>query len=150
MGCGRRSTLARTLLNDNPDVRFFDQLFDHLSGCYDIDRDQVYVIGMSNGGTFVQLLASARSNEIAAVVAHSGAKPTGLSLSSADRHFPIMLLVGADDPVSSAMQSDADQYRASGHVVKFVSVPRLAHEWSARYNAEVWEFLSQNPLDCKR
>lgn len=134
-------------LDANPDVRFFDQLLDHLSGRYDIDRDQVYAIGMSNGGTFAQLLASARSNEIAAVVTHSGPKP--VDLNSADRRFPIMLLVGADDSASSSMQSDADQYRTNGHVVKFISVPHLAHEWSTRYNSEIWDFLSQNPLDRK-
>ena len=134
-------------LNTNPDVRFFDRLLDHLAGRYNIDRDRVYVVGMSNGGTFAQLLANARSNKIAAVVSHSGAKPAGLP--PADRSFPIMLLVGTDDSASSAIQSDADQYRTSGHVVNFVSVPKLAHEWSTHYNSEIWDFLSQHSLTHK-
>jgi poly(3-hydroxybutyrate) depolymerase len=130
-------------LDTNSDVRFFDQLLRHLADHYNVDQNRVYAIGMSNGGTFAQLLANARSNEIAAVAAHSGPKPADLN--PAGRRFPIMLLVGAVDPVSPTMQSDADQYRADGHEVQFISVPKLAHEWSTRHNSEIWEFLSQHP-----
>ena len=134
-------------LDANPDVRFFDQLIRHLSDRHDVDRDRVYVFGMSNGASFVQLLALARSNDIAAIVAHSGAKPRDLG-SSANR-IPIMLIVGADDPASTAMQSDAAQYRSDGHVVEYVSVPGLAHEWSTRHNTQMWEFVSQYSSERK-
>ena len=133
--------IAPDTLDTNPDVCFFDQLLAHLADHYDIDRDRVYVVGMSNGGTFVQLLAHARPKTIAAVVTHSGPKPAGLG--PADRCFPIMLLSGTDDGASSAMQSDAEQYREDGHEVKFVSVPGLGHEWSSSHNSEIWDFLSQ-------
>ena len=137
------TNVTKDTLDTNPDVRFFDRLLAHLADRYDIDRDRVYVIGISNGGTFAQLLANARSKTIAAVITHSGPKPAGLD--AADSHFPIMLLSGTDDRASSVMQSGAEQYRADGHEVKFVSVPGLEHEWATGCNSAMWSFLSRHP-----
>jgi polyhydroxybutyrate depolymerase len=131
-------------LNANADVRFFDQLLRHLSKHHEIDRDRVYAVGMSNGGSFVQLLATARSNEIAAIAAYSGSKPHNIG--SSKNPLPILLIVGANDLASLEMQSDADHYRSKGHVVEFVSVPGLGHEWPTRYNTRMWSFLSQHSL----
>ena len=134
-------------LDANADVRFFDQLLIHLSKHHEIDRDRVYAVGMSNGAEFVQLLAIARSKEIAAIAAHSGSKP---DIGSSGKPLPIMLVVGANDLASHAMQSDADQYRSDGHVVEFISVPGLGHEWAASHNAAMWSFLSQHSSARKR
>jgi polyhydroxybutyrate depolymerase len=129
-------------LDANADVRFFDQLLIHLANHHEIDRDRVYAVGMSNGASFVQLLAIARSNEIAAIAACSGSKPRDIG--SFKKPLPIMLVVGANDVASRAMQSDAGHYRSEGHVVEFVSVPGLGHEWPASHNTEMWNFLSQH------
>ena len=99
-------------LDANPDIRFFDQLLNHLSRSHDIDQDRVYAVGMSNGASLVQLLAIARSDDVAAIVAHSGSQPRDLG--SSNNRLPIMLIVGADDPSSRTIQSDADQYRSNG------------------------------------
>jgi len=135
-------------LDANADVWFFDQLLIHLSNHHEIDRDRVYAVGMSDGASFVQLLAIARSNDIAAIAAYSGSKPRDIG--SSENPLPIMLVVGANDSASHAMQSDADQYRSDGHVVEFVSVPGLGHEWPTRHNTEMWNFLSQHSLAQKR
>lgn len=134
--------------NDNPDVRFFDELLRHLSDCYGIDRNHIYAVGMSNGASFAQLLASARPGDLAAVVAHSGAKPRDLK--SPDIRYPIMIVVGSEDSASSAMQTNAENYRSSGHVVEFISVPGLGHEWSIRHNNAMWNFLSEHSLDREK
>lgn len=131
-------------LDANADVRFFDQLLVHLAKHHDIDRDRVYAIGMSNGGSFVQLLATARSKTLAAIAAYSGSKPRHIG--SPERPLPIRLVVGANDLAASVMQSEADEYRSQGHVVEFVSVPGLGHEWPSRQNTETWNFLSQHSL----
>lgn len=131
-------------VDDNPDVRFFDELLRHLSDRYDIDRNRIYAVGMSNGASFAQLLASARPGYLAAVVAHSGAKPR--ELESADIRCPIMIVVGSEDSASSALQANAENYRSSGHVVEFISVPGLGHEWSIRHNDAIWKFLSEHSL----
>jgi poly(3-hydroxybutyrate) depolymerase len=135
-------------LDANADVRFFDQLLIHLSKHHEIDRDRVYAVGMSNGGSFVQLLATARSKEIAAIAAYSGSKPSHIG--SSENPLPILLVVGANDLASREMRSDADRYRSEGHVVEFVSVPGLGHEWPTRHNTEMWNFLSQHSLAQKR
>jgi len=135
-------------LDANADVRFFDQLLMHFSKHHEIDRDRVYAVGMSNGGSFVQLLATARSHEIAAIAAYSGSKPPDIG--SSKHPLPIMLVVGANDLASHDMQSDADHYQVQGHVVEFVSVPGLGHEWPASRNTAMWNFLSQHSLARKR
>lgn len=134
-------------IQDNVDVRSFDQLLTHLAKRYEVDRDRVYVIGMSNGAEFVQLLATARSNDIAAIVAHSGPKPRDIGSPTIPR--PTMLIVGANDFAARLMKSDADQYRSAGHVVEFISVPGLGHEWSTQHNSEIWDFLSRYSLESK-
>lgn len=129
-------------LDANPDVQFFDALLAHVASIHDIDRDRVYLTGMSNGGSFVQLLAVARATQIAALVAHSGLRPK--ELNRCDATMPIMLIVGADDSVAPIMESDAEQYRTFGHSVEYVRVPRLAHEWSTHHNVDMWRFLSDH------
>lgn len=128
-------------LDSNPDVRFFDELLEHLSSAHQVDRKRVYVIGMSNGATFAQLLATARSDDIAAVVAHSGSRLTGLV--ECDPSIPMMLIVGANDSACSAMSADADQYRRNGNEIEYICVPRLEHEWAVENNEEMWQFLSR-------
>ncbi|SMP80536.1 Esterase PHB depolymerase [Neorhodopirellula lusitana] len=129
-----------TNLDDNPDVQFFDALYSRLALEQDIALDRVYLAGMSNGASFVHVLATARPNQIAALVAHSGLRPR--ELGRCDDSIPMMLLAGADDSVAPMMESNAELYRTAGCTVEFVRVPRLAHEWSTRHNMEMWRFLS--------
>ncbi len=129
-------------LDSNPDVQFFDQLNKHLASTNQIDQDRIYVMGMSNGATFAQLLATARPNQLAAVVAHSGARLK--ELADWDPSLPIMLVVGEKDAAYSTMSADADHYLRNGNPVEFVSVPRLGHEWSTRHNSVMWRFLSRH------
>ena len=128
-------------LDANVDVQFFDRLFDHLLSEHDIDRSRVYLTGMSNGASFVYILAAARPKSITALATHSGSRPN--ELPSGYVSHPIMLLVGTDDPVVTLVQSDADEYKNSGCCVEFIRIPRLAHEWSTRHNVELWRFLSR-------
>ncbi len=134
-------------LDANPDIRFFDQLLAFLSDRHELAGDRVYVVGMSNGATFAEMLAIARSHDVAAVVAHSGTKPRALRSSGDSR--PIMLIVGVNDLAFSAMHSYADQSRSSGRVVQWVPVPGLAHEWSVAHNTAIWDFLSQHRSNPK-
>ncbi|MCA9128328.1 MAG: dienelactone hydrolase family protein [Planctomycetales bacterium] len=128
----------------NPDVLCVDELIEHLSENYDIDRDRVYALGMSNGASFAQLLAIARSEKIAAVVAHSGPRPRRLS--ALENRFPIMLVVGAEDWAAPVLTEDAQLYRENGHEVELIAVSGLRHAWSRRHNEAMWAFLSQKSL----
>lgn len=131
-------------LETHPDIRFFDRLLEHLESRFRIDGKRIYLVGMSNGASFAQVVAHARPN-VAAVVAHSGVKPR--ELGPARRPFPILFLVGTEDAAAEAMTSDAAKYRALGHHAEFVSIPDLGHEWSPRNNSAIWQFLSNH--DCE-
>ncbi len=130
--------------DDNSDVQFFDALCGWIASRFEIDLARIYAIGMSNGASFTQLLAHARSSEIAAVVAHSGASPQGLH--APDRRFPVLLIVGGDDPAVTSMKSDADRYNTSGHEAEIIIVDGLGHEWSRGHNAQMWKFLAEHQL----
>ena len=134
----------RENLNHNSDVRFFDRLLGHLGERFHLDPNRIYVVGMSNGASFAQLLAFTRA-EVAAVVAHSGMRPA--ELTRAVRPFPILLVVGADDAGVNGVRSDAAQYRDDGHAVELIVVPGLGHQWSTRHNAAMWDFLSRHARD---
>ena len=129
-----------TDLDANPDVRFLDELYARVASEHDIAADRVYLAGMSNGASFVHVLATARPKLIAALIAHSGLRPKELGL--CDDSIPMMFLAGADDSVAPMMESEAELYRNDGCAVEFIRVPRLAHEWSIRHNIDMWRFLS--------
>jgi poly(3-hydroxybutyrate) depolymerase len=131
-------------LDRNPDVRFFDQLLGHLGERFRLDPNRIYLVGMSNGAAFAQLVAFVRPN-IAAVVAHSGTRP--IELTSAIRPFPILLLAGEDDTEVDGIRSDATQYHGKGHAVELIVIPGLGHEWSTAHNRAMWAFLSKHPRD---
>jgi poly(3-hydroxybutyrate) depolymerase len=133
-------------LDSNPDVQFLDRLREQVGDQFRVDAERVYVVGMSNGASFAQVLASARP-DIAAVVAHSGAKP--IDLGDARRPFAILIVVGANDPAAVFMRSDADAYRRQGHETEVIVVPGLGHEWSRAHNPAMWEFLRQHKLERK-
>ena len=124
----------------NPDVQLFDALYSRLVLEHDIDFDRVYLTGMSNGASFIHVLATARTERIAALIAHSGLRPR--ELGHCDDSIPMLLLAGADDSVAAMMESNAELYRTAGCEVQFIRVRGLAHEWSTRHNAEMWRFLS--------
>lgn len=128
-------------LEDNPDIPFFDQLLEQLGKRFDIDRNRVYVVGMSNGASFVQLLTIARPGVIAAAAAHSGPKPR--EFEQVGKPPPLLLIVGEDDFAFSAMRADAAEYRAAGGAAEFISIPGLGHQWSAPHSPRIWSFLSQ-------
>jgi poly(3-hydroxybutyrate) depolymerase len=126
----------------NPDLQFFDALLKHLKQREQIDDRRIYLMGMSNGASFAQLVAFQRSDEIAAVVAHSGASPKEWRSKPA-RPFPILLVVGANDAVGAMEESEAS-YRAQGHTTKFLVVPGIGHVWAKDRNEEFWEFLANH------
>jgi polyhydroxybutyrate depolymerase len=132
--------------DDNRDIRFVDVLLDRLSSQFHLDPQRIYVVGMSNGASFAQLLAAHRSRRIAAVVAHSGTAPRDAPIP--ERAFSVMLVVGADDMAATvdAMRAAAADYRRNAHPVELSVVERLGHEWAKSQNAQMWEFLSLHPM----
>src|SRR5438093_3027715 len=132
------------------DIAFFDALLTRISSTYSIDRDRVYVLGMSNGGYLAHLLAKERSNVIAAVAAHSSA--LGLQTLggvNAERKFPVFIAHGGQDFIFSVWiaRENADKYRREGHEVEYIEVPRLGHTWASdeNINERMWAFFAAHP-----
>ena len=137
-----------TLSPQNPDVQFFDALLGRLTQQYPIDPRRVYVLGMSNGASFAQLLMQLRSTQIAAVMAHSGPPPRELDGVATERRCPIMLLVGRNDSrfVVEDVTEAARAYLASGHTVELIEVDELGHAWSHNHDRAIWDFLERHRL----
>ncbi|MCA8987031.1 MAG: dienelactone hydrolase family protein [Planctomycetaceae bacterium] len=127
-------------LEENVDIQFFDQLLHKLLTTCEIDPARVYVMGMSNGGGFAHMLASARSEVISAMVVHSGTRSPQLPAPST--RIPLMLIAGSEDPALKPMREDAELCLQAGHLVEFVTAPHCGHQWSPRHNELMWKFLS--------
>ena len=132
-------------LNQHDDVQFFDAALAEVKSEMAVDRNRVYAVGMSNGAAFVQLLAHARSDVIAAVAAHSGQCPRNLP--KPEQAFPIFLLSGSEDGAASVMKDDVEAYKAAGHDAKLMIINGLGHKWSIPHNENIWKFLSRHELD---
>ncbi len=123
------------------DVARFDALLQKIEQQYNIDRRQVYVVGMSQGATFVHWLIHERPKRIAAAAAHSGAPPGTIDFTQTT--VPIMLIAGQENLVHDPMKTAADNYQAAGVATQFISVPGLGHSWSTTHNEAIWAFLNQ-------
>jgi len=123
------------------DLQRFDKIVQKMKQQYAIDLDRVYVVGMSQGGTFVQFLVTQRPKQIAAAVAHSGASSEATD--SARGQPPLLLIAGHEDPVHDAVQAAASDYQSAGSASEFISVSGLGHQWSPSHNDAIWEFLKE-------
>jgi len=128
----------------NPDVLYFDALLQNLRSRLAIDDSQVYLVGMSNGSSFAQLLAASRPNKISGIVAHSGSLPKQIKPPGGKQPYPVMLIVGSKDSPSliQDMRASAETYRDAGHPTELVIVKDRGHTWAKRYNGQMWKFLS--------
>lgn len=136
----------------DPDLRFFDVLCEELSGRFNVDRQRVYAVGISQGAAFVELLLAKRSHAIAAAAAHSGWLPRPLPTEgiNADYKTPIMLIVGGGDrQVPPSLVEEAAQcFAREGHPVEYLKIPGVGHRWALEegVNARIWRFLSKHRL----
>lgn len=145
----RRWGLSPAKAND--DLALFDALVAKLSQDYRIDPRRVYVLGMSNGSYFAQIVAKERSTTVAAVAAHSG--PLGLQTLlgiRAERKFPVLIVHGDQDKLFAPklFYENRDKYRQEGHEVKHIEVPGLGHRWATQVdiNETIWKFFAEHPL----
>ncbi len=95
---------GRALRTDFDDIGFIDRVIDQVLERYPIDREQIYVIGYSNGGMLAYIYAAKRAERLAGV--GIWASSIG-SLERADRRFtqprptvplPAVIGHGLDDP----------------------------------------------------
>jgi predicted peptidase len=130
------------------DVDSLGKLLDRVTSDLRIDRDRVYVTGLSMGGYGAWALAIARPERIAAIAPVCG----GGSLGLADRlrEMPVWTFHGALDDVVPLFRTEqmVDALRAAGGNVRFTIYPDLRHDsWTAAYdNLELYDWLLSHSL----
>lgn len=130
------------------DIAFYDALYAKLGADYNIDAKRVYLIGMSNGAIFINMLAALRSTQIAGIAVHSGALGfVGLtgSLNVPHKYGVIAIHGDADSfvPVAEARRL-RDAYVAWGHPVSYIELPGWNHVWAEivwGVNQKIWDWF---------
>lgn len=134
------------------DIAFFDALYEHITTSYNVDLNRVFLAGMSNGGYFTHLLASERSDKIAAICSHSaGLGAVAFAEPKVDHKYAVFIAHGSADTIVKVREGRAtrDAYKKWGFPVKYVEVPNLNHFWAVKadINHQMWDFFLEHPLE---
>jgi predicted peptidase len=128
-------------------------LLDDLVAKHRVDKDRIYVTGLSMGGFGTWALAGASPDRFAAIIPIcGGGNPDDAAKM---KEIPIWVFHGAKDaavPLSASERMVEALKKADAKNVKFTVYPELEHDsWTITYdNPEVWEWLfKQNRADRK-
>jgi predicted peptidase len=126
------------------DPEVLNGLLDDLASKYKVDKDRIYLTGLSMGGYGSWTLAAAHPEKFAAVMPICGGGNPADAKKIKD--LPIWVFHGAKDSVVRPQQSEAMIQAlkdAGSEKVKYTSYPDAGHDsWTATYNnPEVWEWL---------
>jgi polyhydroxybutyrate depolymerase len=135
------------------DFEFFDKLLARINSQYNIDRNRVYLTGMSNGAYFAHLLASQRSDVVAAIAAHSGGLGVLARRQPQVKHkYGVLIIHGDEDSIVKVDEGRKahEAYKSWGFPVEYIEVPNQNHLWAhkANVNARIWKFLVAHPLNA--
>lgn len=128
-------------------LRELTALLDQIEAKYKVDRDRVYVTGLSMGGFGTWALAAYTPDRFAAIVPICG----GGEVLSARRlsQIPIWAFHGGKDPVVPLKRSEemVEAAKRSNDQVKLTVYPEAGHDsWTETYdNPEVYEWLLAHP-----
>lgn len=132
------------------DLAFFDALYAKLTTEYAVDKDRVFLTGMSNGAYFCHLLGALRGEKIAAIATHSGGLGTVdfKNLTPVSK-YGVLIVHGAQDGLVKVDEGrrTRDAYQKAGHPVEYLEVERWGHLWAhvAGVNERMWRFFSTHP-----
>jgi len=126
-------------------------LVDEIVAKYKVDRDRIYVTGLSMGGFGTWALAAATPERFAAIIPICGGGET-ISARRLSK-VPVWAFHGAKDLVVPLKRSEdlVNALKASGGNVKFTVYPEAQHDsWTATYeNPEVYSWLLEQKLAPK-
>jgi predicted peptidase len=127
-------------------------LLDEIVEKYKVDKDRIYVTGLSMGGFGTWALAATSPKRFAAIVPICG----GGDPRSAKRivHLPIWVFHGAKDRTVPPELSEqmVEALKKNGGNVRFTVYPEAEHDsWTASYaNPELFEWLFQQKREAKK
>ena len=140
-----------------PDEYFWNDdlllaLLDEIEENYRVDKNRIYVTGLSMGGHGTWSLALAQPNRFAAIAPVCGwSHPVEFCKIA---HIPIWIFHGAKDfvvPVSASEQMVEKLKSCGGSNVKLTIYPEANHDsWTETYNnEELYKWLLEQSLDKK-
>jgi predicted peptidase len=124
-------------------------LLDLIEQNYRVDRQRVYLTGLSMGGNGTWELATLHPERFAAIAPICG---RGISLSPMEqlKEMPIWVFHGAKDPVVPISESErmVEGLRNIGNEVRFTVYPDAGHNsWTATYdNPELYAWFLEHHL----
>lgn len=122
-----------------------------------VDRQRIYLFGISGGAVHALTLAMLESEYFAAAAVFAGSwrdKKSYLALDAARRKIPVAIHIGDRDQffsLDSVRRTEA-ALRKAGHPVTVHVIRRQDHSYAdvaSRVNREAWEFLSTVVLDIE-
>ncbi|MHB1038056.1 MAG: carboxylesterase family protein [Pirellulales bacterium] len=124
-------------------VETLNLLLDEIVSNYKVDKDRVYLTGLSMGGFGTWALAAAHPERFAAIVPICGGGNPGDARRL--RNLPAWVFHGAKDPVVPLDRSEAmvKALKEAGGNVKFTVYPEAGHDsWTAAYeDPELYKWL---------
>ena len=123
-GIKRSWNVGKAIYNNENDIIFVNALIDSVLTKYNIDSDQIYACGFSNGGTFSYELMCGLSNKIAAFGSVGGNFSINENrLCNINREIPLIHIHGTKDRLQKYNISDGE----------FLSTIESVNYW-AKYN----------------
>lgn len=124
-------------------------LLDEIEANYRVDKNRMYVTGLSMGGHGTWSLAIAQPNRFAAIAPICGwSNPT---MACTIKHVPIWVFHGAKDVVVplSASEQMVEKLKSCNDDVKFTIYPEANHDsWTETYNnEELYNWFLQHKLN---
>ncbi|MCP4639714.1 MAG: hypothetical protein GY851_04745 [bacterium] len=118
------------------DIRFIETLLDHLQETHPIDRNRVYVTGLSAGGMMTHLVGCALADRVAAIAPVMGTiTPDAVAYANARAvpvPMPVLMIHGDEDSVVK-WEGDSDKWYGQPG---YRSVPQTVSFWVSRNNAQ--------------
>jgi predicted peptidase len=134
----------------NPDT--LDGLLDDLIAKYRVDKDRVYLTGLSMGGFGTWGLAAAHPDRFAAIAPIcGGGRPED---ASKIKNIPTWVFHGAKDSTVPLARSETmvNALKEAGSAVKFTVYPEAGHDsWTETYNnPDFYSWLLSNSLSSRK
>lgn len=121
-------------------------LLDDITAHYKIDRDRIYLTGLSMGGFATWSLAIQEPHKFAAIAPICGGGQS--LLAPRIKHLPVWVFHGAKDSVVPIKSSEdmVNALKANGGDVKFTVYPDADHDsWTATYdNPELYKWFLEH------
>jgi predicted peptidase len=126
-------------------------LLDEIEANYRVDKNRIYITGLSMGGYGTWSLALAQPDRFAAIAPVCGWSVP--SVACTIKHIPIWVFHGAKDNVVPVSSSElmVERLKSCGSDVKFTVYPEANHDsWTETYNnEELYKWFLEQSLESK-